>query len=128
MALTHWRMLATRVARHTAGWLVIFAVWQSLASFGLISSFLFPSPMELVEATMDLLLDGSLVRHVAASMERVLIGFGIAVLVGIPLGVLLGWVKLVSDVLLPVIEALRPIPPIAWTPIAILWFGIGNAP
>jgi len=121
-------MLATRVARHTAGWLVIVAVWQSLASFGLISSFLFPSPMELIDATMDLLLDGSLVRHVAASMERVLTGFGIAVLVGIPLGVLLGWFRWVSDVLLPVIEALRPIPPIAWTPIAILWFGIGNAP
>jgi len=122
------RALGERLARGSAGWVVIIAAWQGLASLGVISSFLFPSPLELVDATLELLLDGSLLRHVGASIERVLVGFLIAVAVGVPLGVLLGWSKIVCDVMRPVIEALRPIPPIAWTPIAILWFGIGNAP
>lgn len=122
------RVVFSRIARNAIGWVVIVAVWQALAWSGAISSFLFPSPLELVEATVELLLDGSLRRHVAASMERVLVGFGIAVVAGVSLGVLLGWSRMVSDVVRPIIEALRPIPPIAWTPIAILWFGVGNAP
>ncbi len=112
--------LGERLARGSVGWAIIIAVWQGLTALGVISSFLFPSPLELADATIELLLDGSLLRHVGASIERVLVGFVIAVAVGIPLGVLLGWSKVVSDILRPVIEALRPIPPIAWTPIAIL--------
>src|SRR5260221_3403356 len=117
-----------RLARNSSGWVVIIVAWQALASFGLVSSFLFPSPLDLAAATVELLLDGSLARHVGASIERVLVGFIIAAFVGVSLGVLLGWSRLISDILRPVVEALRPIPPIAWTPIAILWFGIGNAP
>jgi ABC-type nitrate/sulfonate/bicarbonate transport system permease component len=122
------RARAALLARSASGWIAIVAAWQALASLNLISSFLFPSPLELIEATIELLLDGSLVRHVGASIERVIVGFAIAAIVGVSLGVLLGWSRLISDVLRPVVEALRPIPPIAWTPIAILWFGVGNAP
>ena len=103
-------------------------VWQALASIGWINPFLLPSPVRLVGAAYDLLADGSLLVHVVSSLERVFVGFLVASIVGIAFGVVTGWSRTMSDFLRPVIEALRPVPPIAWTPIAILWFGVGNAP
>jgi ABC-type nitrate/sulfonate/bicarbonate transport system permease component len=114
--------------RGLVGLIAFIAIWQILASLGIINPFLLPSPVRVVEATYDLLIDGSLLQHVLASLERVFVGFLLAALCGIGLGLLTGWSRATSDLLKPVIEALRPIPPIAWTPIAILWFGIGNAP
>ena len=118
-----------RVAvRSCIGFLVVLGAWQILASAGWINAVLLPSPLRLVETFAELLGDGTLIKHVAASMERVLVGFVLAACVGLLFGVTLGWFRALSDFVKPVIEALRPIPPIAWTPIAILWFGIGNAP
>jgi NitT/TauT family transport system permease protein/sulfonate transport system permease protein len=76
----------------------------------------------------DMGAEGSLWVHLAASLQRVFAGFLLAALTGIVLGVLTGWVRPFAEVVKPVLEALRPIPPIAWTPLAILWFGVGNAP
>ena len=114
--------------RRTAGFLAVLVAWQALAVAGAINPFLMPPPTRLAEAAYEPLADGSLFRHVVASLERVLVGFLLAALCGMALGILLGWSRLVSDFLQPLVECLRPIPPIAWTPIAILWFGVGNAP
>ena len=95
---------------------------------GLINPVLMPSPARLVDAIVELLRDGSLLIHLTASLERVFTGFVLAALCGLAFGVLTGWWRPASDFLKPIIESLRPIPPIAWTPLAILWFGIGNAP
>jgi NitT/TauT family transport system permease protein len=119
---------ARGLLRGAIGFTVVLAVWQLLASVGWINAVLLPAPLRLVETFGDLLASGSLLRDVAASIERVLVGFLLAALVGLTLGVILGWFRPLSDFVKPVVEALRPIPPIAWTPIAILWFGIGNAP
>lgn len=114
--------------RNFAGIGLVLAVWEGLASFGWVNATLLPGPSQIFWTMIDLLRDGTLLRHVAASLERVCVGFLIAALVGLTLGVLLGWFRPLADLAKPVVEALRPIPPIAWTPIAILWFGIGNAP
>jgi ABC-type nitrate/sulfonate/bicarbonate transport system permease component len=114
--------------RGAIGLLGFLVLWQLLSTIGVVNAFLLPSPIRLVTAVYELLIDGSLIGHVLASLERVFIGFLLAAAVGITLGVLTGWSRLLSDFLRPIIEALRPIPPIAWTPIAILWFGVGNAP
>ena len=114
--------------RSVTGFAVVLGAWQALASMGWINAVLLPSPLRVIETFAELLKDGTLVRHVAASIERVLVGFMVAALVGLTCGVILGWFRTLSDFAKPVFEALRPIPPIAWTPIAILWFGIGNAP
>lgn len=116
------------ILRGAVGFLAVLGVWQLLASAGWINAVLLPAPLLLVQTFVDLLHDGSLLRDIAASMERVLVGFLLASFVGLLLGVLLGWFRPLSDFVKPVVEGLRPIPPIAWTPIAILWFGIGNAP
>ena len=116
------------VWRSSIGFLVVLGAWQLLATAGWINEVLLPSPLRLLETFVEMSKDGTLARHVTASIERVMVGFLLAALVGLACGVVLGWFRALSEFVKPVIEALRPIPPIAWTPIAILWFGIGNAP
>ncbi len=114
--------------RHLVGFSSFIGIWQVLATIGWINPVLLPSPERLVAAAWDLFDQGVLVTHTIASLWRVLVGFLLAALVGIAFGVVLGWSPILSDLVRPIVESLRPIPPIAWTPIAILWFGIGNAP
>src|SRR5215475_3375079 len=111
-----------------AGIGLLIVVWQALATSDVVNPFLLPPPSRLVSTFWDMLIDGSLLVHAASSLERVVVGFAIAAVVGTVLGVALGWWPAISEQLMPVVEAVRPIPPIAWTPLAILWFGIGNAP
>jgi len=120
--------LSAATLRNVSGFVVFFAAWQLLASAGWINPVLLPSPLQLVNAAYDLLMQGILLRHTLASLGRVLAGFLLATLVGITLGVVLGWSRTLSEILRPLVESVRPIPPIAWTPIAILWFGVGDAP
>ena len=90
-------------------------------------SVIFPTPGAVVTGTLELLRDGSLWRDIGASLGRVAIGFGLAVVIAIPLGLWMGWVRGAYMTLNPLFQMLRPISPIAWIPIAILWFGVGNA-
>src|SRR6187551_1123001 len=90
-------------------------------------SAIFPTPWQVVEGTLELARDGTLWEHIGASLFRVGAGFGIAVVFAIPLGLWMGWVRGAFVTLNPVFQILRPISPIAWIPIAILWFGVGNA-
>jgi NitT/TauT family transport system permease protein len=69
---------------------------------------------------------GLLWAYIGDSLRRVALGFGVAVIVGVPLGLTLGWYPAVNQVMNPVLQILRPISPIAWIPVAILLFGVGN--
>jgi NitT/TauT family transport system permease protein/sulfonate transport system permease protein len=124
---TDWRS-ALAPFRGVLGIAIFFGLWQAASSAGLTNTFLLPSPAMLASAFWTELTAGSLVKDTLASLQRVMIGFVLAALVGVVLGVLLGWSRVLADFLKPIVEGLRPIPPIAWTPIAILWFGIGDAP
>ena len=86
----------------------------------------FPSPLSVEKGLAELLRKHVLWSDIGDSLRRVAIGFGIAVGIGIPLGLTLGWYAAVNQVLNPVLQILRPISPIAWIPIAIVLFGIGD--
>jgi NitT/TauT family transport system permease protein len=103
----------------------LIAVWW--AAVFATRSVIFPTPLGVVTGTLELLRDGSLWRHIGSSLFRVGTGFGLAVCVAVPLGLWMGWVRGVYETLNPIFQILRPISPIAWIPIAILWFGVGNA-
>ena len=90
-------------------------------------SVIFPTPWDVIAGTFELLEDGTLWRHIGASLMRVGVGFLLAVGVAVPLGLWMGWVRGAYNTLNPIFQILRPISPIAWIPIAILWFGVGNA-
>jgi len=90
-------------------------------------SAIFPTPWAVVTGTLELARDGTLWEHIGASLMRVGAGFGLAVALAIPLGLWMGWVHGAFVTLNPLFQIMRPISPIAWIPIAILWFGVGNA-
>lgn len=98
------------------------AAWWATAS----GSKIFPTPLQVVGGTVELARQGTLSKHIVASLFRVTIGYGLAVLLAIPLGSLMGWYKGVFGALNPLVQLLRPISPIAWIPLAILWFGVGD--
>ena len=87
---------------------------------------IFPTPGQVVTGTVDLIQRGVLFKYVVASLFRVSVGFLLAVFVGIPLGLLMGWFGRMRIAFNPAIQVLRPISPIAWIPVAILWFGVSD--
>ena len=90
-------------------------------------SIIFPTPLQVVTGTLELAEDGTLWEHIFASLARVATGFILAVVVAIPLGLWMGRVDGAYKTLNPVFQIMRPISPIAWIPLAILWFGVGDA-
>jgi NitT/TauT family transport system permease protein len=86
----------------------------------------FPSPIEVEKGMAELLRHHVLWRDIVDSLRRVAIGFGLAAVVGVPLGLTLGWYPTANQVVNPVMQILRPISPIAWIPVAIIFFGIGD--
>jgi NitT/TauT family transport system permease protein len=104
---------------------LLVAVWWGVLLVN--QSAIFPTPWQVVTGTAELIADGSLWMHIQSSLVRVAIGFGLAVICAVPLGLFMGRVELAYTTLNPLFQILRPISPIAWIPIAILWFGVGNA-
>jgi ABC-type nitrate/sulfonate/bicarbonate transport system permease component len=109
--------------------LAAIALWQILVSAGALGKT--PSPVSVVRGLYQLTVTGfppgyRLFGHLAASLERVLIGFALAFVIAVPLGILMGSSELLEGVLDPLVEAVRPVPPLAWLPLAIIWFGIGK--
>lgn len=90
-------------------------------------SAIFPTPLQVVLGTAELIADGSLWDHIGSSLMRVGAGFLLAVVIAIPLGLWMGRIDFAYTTLNPIFQILRPISPIAWIPLAILWFGVGNA-
>ena len=109
--------------------IVVIAAFVALWWIGVASthSLIFPTPLAVLTGAWELVEDGSLWRHIGASLMRVSVGFGLAVIVAVPLGLWMGWVRGAFSTLNPVVQIMRPISPIAWIPIAILWFGVGDA-
>jgi len=103
---------------------LIIGVWWAVVV--MTASVVFPTPWQVVTGTIELIRDGTLWEHIGASLFRVGSGFGLAVIVAVPLGLWMGWVRGAYVTLNPLFQMLRPISPIAWIPIAILWFGVGN--
>jgi NitT/TauT family transport system permease protein len=90
------------------------------------ASGLFPDPLQVLLGLVELMRRGLLAKYVVASLFRVTWGYSLAVVTAIPLGLLLGWYRRGEMALNPLIQLLRPISPLAWIPISILWFGVGD--
>ena len=88
---------------------------------------LFPKPLDVALGILELVRQGLLFKYIVASLFRVTWGFALAVLVGVPFGLMLGWFRRAHEAFNPMIQAFRPISPIAWIPVAILWFGVSDA-
>jgi NitT/TauT family transport system permease protein/sulfonate transport system permease protein len=109
---------------------IFLLLWQTAVLF--VGTKALPSPVMVLNEGIRLFSikigGNSLWMHVYYSMKRVLIAYFWAGLLGLPLGIFMGWNRTCDKIVKPVFELLRPIPPIAWIPIAILWLGIGEGP
>lgn len=105
----------------------LVAAWQYISMFVLdeTTRVLLPAPTVVLAAAWELIVSGELMRHLMDSLRRELTAF-VWALAAIPLGVAMGWWKVANDQLDPLMEMLRPIPPLAWIPLSIMWFGIGD--
>ena len=108
----------------------VILIWQILAYLSVIPHHKIPSPWETLVSIKNLTFVGlpsgyHLLTHILESLFRVFSGFILAVIFAVPLGIFMGWSKLLRELLSPLVEIVRPIPPLAWIPIAIFWFGIG---
>lgn len=110
--------------------ITFFLFWAAIVHFGVISETLLASPEEVVKTFWSKLSErapdgATLGQHFQSSLLLALTGYFSAVVIGVPLGLLMGWYRKLDELVRPVFELVRPIPPIAWIPLAILWFGIG---
>jgi NitT/TauT family transport system permease protein len=87
---------------------------------------IFPRPFQVLVGMYELTRQGVLIKYIIASLFRVSSGFLLALVIGVPLGLLLGWFGRAFQAFNPAIQVLRPISPIAWIPVAILWFGVSD--
>ena len=117
-----------RVVLPCAAFGLLLLVWNLLARFAGWSAEVFPGPLQVFISMGTLIGDGTLLRHTVASLFRVTVGFYLAVLGGIPLGIMLGRWQNARLLINPMIQFLRPISPLAWIPLSMLWFGIGDKP
>jgi NitT/TauT family transport system permease protein len=106
--------------------IVAAALYEAVARSGYFPPALTPTLGSIAHALFASLLDGAMLFHAAATLYRVVIGFGCAIAIGLPLGVMMGRFRPVENFVLPLTSALMPIPSLAWVPIFILWFGLGN--
>lgn len=103
--------------------ILFIGVWW----MGATGSVIFPTPLQVLSGLVELAHQGTLTQHVVASLFRVSAGYGLAVLLAIPIGSIMGWYPGMYRALNPMVQLLRPISPIAWIPLAILWFGVGDS-
>lgn len=102
--------------------------WQVVIWLGGYQEALFPSPFSVGKAIMDLIIDGIIFVHLQVSLGRFAAGYLMAVIPAILLGMFLGRSPRVWQVIDPIVQVLRPVAPVAWSPFIVLWFGIGNMP
>lgn len=110
--------------------IVAIVLWQFLVKTGIISSRFLPAPSEIVQTFFEKINSpnpegATLQANILASLKVALTGFLMAVIIGIPLGLIMGWFEPIDRLVRPLFEVIRPIPPIAWIPLTILFLGIG---
>jgi NitT/TauT family transport system permease protein len=122
MALTRRQLETFLLPLGTLVVLVVLWIWAVRWT----GTRIFPTPQQVLDGAVGLVRSGQLLRYAVDSLLRVAMGFGLAVLVGMGLGMMMGLYPAVAQGLGPVVQFLRPISPLAWVPIAILFFGVGD--
>lgn len=103
---------------------IFIALWA--AAIASTPGSMLPGPVAVLEALVTLASDGTLFEHIIASVLRVALGYVSAVVVAVPIGLALGWWKRAAKAFNPILQVFRPISPLAWIPIGILWFGVDD--
>jgi len=123
---TYAKWFAQAVTPYLFALLAIGLVWQVVVWVSQANVAILPPPLKTLSTFWELLLNGELFRHTSASLSRVVSAWTLSMLIAVPLGLAMARSRQTEKLLDPVIELFRPISPLAWIPLAILWFGIGE--
>jgi NitT/TauT family transport system permease protein len=115
-------------ARTAFPFLVLGVIWEIVARLGIFPPKLFPSLVTVGQAFVQLTASGILPHHAFDTILRLLLGFALAGVIGVVIGILMGRSRRMEDVCLPLVSIMAPIPGIAWAPLFLLWFGLGSQP
>ena len=109
----------------------LFLIWYVIAALKIVPPLFLPTPQSVwqkfLQVSQQGFMQATLWQHLAASITRVLLALGAAIMVGVPLGIWMGLNKWARAILDPIVELLRPIPPLAYLPLLVIWFGIGES-
>jgi len=108
------------------GIIAVLLIWQTMASLRLINPTIFPGPLEVAQAAVTQVSISRVFLHAGTSLARIGWGFSLGAILGILIGIAAGWYRWLGSIVRAPIELLRPIPPLAWIPLAIIWFGLGE--
>lgn len=112
--------------------IVAIALWQAISMAGVFPAFALPSPVAVWQAFTDISRNGyggqSLIGDILISCFRIIVGFVGAIAIGVPVGLLMSRSKIVFDIIDPLLQFIRPVPPLAYIPLLVVWFGIGELP
>lgn len=115
-----------KILMSISGILAVIVIWQiATANLHMFKPVILPPPSTVLVTMISMIGNGEIFMHAGYSLMRVLLGFAVAAIIAIPIGIAMGWVKEISYIMDPIMEVLRPIPPIAWIGLALLWFGLG---
>jgi NitT/TauT family transport system permease protein len=114
--------------RNAFPFIVVGLIWETVARAGTFPPKLFPTIETIAAAFWRLTMNGILLHHASDTIWRLLAGFAFAGIIGVAIGILMGRSRRAEDICLPIVSMLAPIPGIAWAPLFLLWFGLGNQP
>ncbi len=117
-----------KIINFVIGITLLVTTWQLLVMLGGYDETLFPSPTLVFASVVELMQDGTLLEHVTVSLGRFAVGYLLAIIPAVFLGLILGRMLRTWNVIDPIVQVLRPVSPVAWSPFIVLWFGIGNVP
>lgn len=121
--------LSSRVLHGIAGLIAFFGIWFAFAKSSLVPTMFLPDPVTVIGTLITLLhstyAGHTIIQHLSASVMRYGYGVLLSAIVGLPLGLLMGWFRILDDIVSPLFNGLRFIAPLAWVPFAALWFGTG---
>ena len=119
--------LSSSAALGILGAVLVLATWELAARLVWRDVQVLPAPTQAIAAAFTVLTPSELAEHVGASLWRIIAGFALGAAAGVGFGVAAGWYPALARLVRPLVEILRPIPPLAWIPLAIVWFGLGEA-
>lgn len=120
--------LLKKLFNFSIGMAILLIIWQLLIIIGDYPEALFPSPLKVLESVIEMIVDGSLFVHLQVSLGRFAAGYLLAAIPAVLLGMILGRLPFIWQFFDPIVQVLRPVSPVAWSPFIVLWFGIGNMP
>ncbi|WP_221277326.1 ABC transporter permease [Anoxybacteroides tepidamans] len=110
------------------GFTLLIVIWQLIIIVGNYEEALLPSPLKVGEAVLSIILNGTFFVHLQVSFMRFFIGYLSSVVIAVILGLILGRLARLWAIIDPIVQVIRPVSPIAWSPFIVLWFGIGDIP